>query len=226
MCVNIVYVLVFVFVFQGVYAQDLTEQNRELLSEHIGRSFAKELEPLEGVYSLESVIRGIKEYNEGLKKETLIEEEEEFEKVLEIQEALLEKKAEENLKKSENLLQDIAKKTTIQKISDKLYFERLELGEGEVRVEKKHAPLLHYSVITMEQIELINTFASNEPQQISLLEAIPGFREGVVGMLSGERRKIYIHPDLAYKKTGSLSPNTLLVVDVKILSIEPVQSRK
>ena len=50
-------------------------------------------------------------------------------------------------------------------------------------------------------------------------ETIPGFAKGVDGMCVGERRKIYIHPALGYGKVGYVPPNSLLIVDVEVISL-------
>ena len=41
----------------------------------------------------------------------------------------------------------------------------------------------------------------------------------VEGMRVGERRKIFIHPDLAYKTIGHVPPNSLLIVEVEVLDV-------
>lgn len=53
--------------------------------------------------------------------------------------------------------------------------------------------------------------------QISVADTIPGFAQGVKGMQAGERRKLYIHPDLAYGLYGGkLEPNQLLVIELEV----------
>ena len=66
---------------------------------------------------------------------------------------------------------------------------------------------------------LLETFnGSGEfPIEISIPDTIPGFATGVVGMLEGEERTIYIHPELAYGVSGiKLKPNKLVVIEVNL----------
>ena len=49
---------------------------------------------------------------------------------------------------------------------------------------------------------------------------IPGFAKGVVGMLEGEVRQLYIHPDLAYGVYGKLDPNVLVIFKVEVISAD------
>lgn len=53
-----------------------------------------------------------------------------------------------------------------------------------------------------------------------LSETILGFAKGVEGMREGERRKLYIHPELGYALFGHVAPNSLLIVDVEVEALE------
>ena len=59
--------------------------------------------------------------------------------------------------------------------------------------------------------------ASKEDEQLSLDEIIPGLRAGLLGMKEGEKRTIYIHPDMAYGTNGYLPPNSLLTFEIEIV---------
>ena len=48
-------------------------------------------------------------------------------------------------------------------------------------------------------------------------QSIPGFAKGMLGMKEGEKRVLYIHPELAYGLTGQLPPNSLLIFEVEIV---------
>jgi peptidylprolyl isomerase len=61
-----------------------------------------------------------------------------------------------------------------------------------------------------------STRIHNKPKKICLADVIPGFSRGVIGMKKGERRKLYIHPDFAYRQVGwKVPPQTLLIIDVE-----------
>lgn len=61
---------------------------------------------------------------------------------------------------------------------------------------------------------------------ISLDETIPGFSKGIVGMKEGEKRTLYIHPDLAYGVNGSLPPNSLLTFEIEIVKANNPQDQE
>jgi len=63
--------------------------------------------------------------------------------------------------------------------------------------------------------------------EIPLIEksVIEGFRQGVVGMKVGGKRRLTITPDLAYGATGIppvIAPNTTLVFEVELLFVNDV----
>jgi FKBP-type peptidyl-prolyl cis-trans isomerase len=59
------------------------------------------------------------------------------------------------------------------------------------------------------------------PFTLGAREAIPGFDEGVMGMAVGGKRKLVVHPDLAYgaQGQGGIGPNQTLVFEVELQKI-------
>ena len=53
---------------------------------------------------------------------------------------------------------------------------------------------------------------------IYLPDMIRGFQEGVAGMQEGEKRRLYIHPDLAYGVSNEVPPNSILFFDVEVVN--------
>lgn len=61
-----------------------------------------------------------------------------------------------------------------------------------------------------------DTFYQNEEGVMqSLEEAIEGFSKGALGMKTGEKRIIYIHPDYAYGLYDPFHPSTAVIVEVE-----------
>ena len=98
----------------------------------------------------------------------------------------------------------------------KLIYEVIKEGQGSSIIQKGRPFLAHYRISTLAGKEIVNTFTEESPRKISLTEVIAGFRIGVQGMRVGEQRKVFIHPDLAYKTFGHVPPNSLLVVEVEV----------
>jgi peptidylprolyl isomerase len=86
-------------------------------------------------------------------------------------------------------------------------------GEG-VTVQEHDSPLLRY---TGKFLDGTVFGSSKEDELISLDETLPGFTKGIIGMKEGEKRTLFIHPDLGYGTSGYLPPNSLLTFEVEVL---------
>ena len=71
-------------------------------------------------------------------------------------------------------------------------------------IESHFSPLIRY---TGKYLDGSVFGASKEEETISLDEIIPGLKAGLIGMREGEKRTVYIHPDMAYGTNGYLPPN-------------------
>lgn len=125
-----------------------------------------------------------------------------------------EEKAQASLKLAEKFLAEQSEHKIL--IPGKLIYKILSPGDGPI-VEENSSPLLHFTERDMDGDILFDTFKQNSPLHLPLTETILGFKLGVTGMKAGERREIYVHPDLAYKKLGKTRPNQLLIYDVTVL---------
>ena len=61
---------------------------------------------------------------------------------------------------------------------------------------------------------------------LPIKQSIPGFAKGLVGMKEGEKRILYIHPELAYGLAGHLPPNSLLIFEVEIVKAHALSSNE
>ena len=72
--------------------------------------------------------------------------------------------------------------------------------------------------------QLIDTSVGRAPYTFTLGSGsvIPGFDRGVIGMKVGGIRRLIIPPDLAYGAAGSgnIPPNSNLVFDIELLSVQ------
>ena len=100
---------------------------------------------------------------------------------------------------------------------NKIYYETVNEGTGTWQVLPTESCYFHCTITTLDGVEIQNTHTNNKPKKICLAEVIPGFSRGVIGMKKSERRKLYIHPDFAYRKVGwKVPPQTLLIIDVEL----------
>ncbi|NSL55456.1 FKBP-type peptidyl-prolyl cis-trans isomerase [Uliginosibacterium sp. IMCC34675] len=106
-----------------------------------------------------------------------------------------------------------------------LIYEDLIAGSGEA-AQAGRSVRVHYTgwLITGEKFD--SSVDRNEPFGFPLGagHVIPGWDEGVQGMLPGGKRKLTIPPHLAYGEDGAggvIPPNATLVFEVELLEVEP-----
>lgn len=119
-----------------------------------------------------------------------------------------------NLQKAENYLLEISKKPNVHALQpNKLYYEILEEGTalGSLNV-------FNYKIYTLENEIILDTFKEKKARQVCLESAIVGFTRGIQGMKINEKRKIYIHPDLAYRNISIFVPSqSLIIIEVEAI---------
>lgn len=98
-------------------------------------------------------------------------------------------------------------------IKDRLYYKIERVGTGP---EISEEPIVQYKAKTLFGGKEEGIHEILEPKALSLKATIKGFSLGVKGMLVGEKRLLYIHPDFAYGTASSkISPNSLIIFEVE-----------
>jgi FKBP-type peptidyl-prolyl cis-trans isomerase len=100
-------------------------------------------------------------------------------------------------------------------IPKQLYFKTMAEGSGK---ELKEADLVRMGYV-IEDREGCILFA-NHDIWLNLSQTIPGFAHSVQGMHVGEKRKLFIHPVLAYGALTTLPPCSELTITVQLLDID------
>ena len=199
---------------------ELKDINTGKMSEAFGHMVGKNLETLGFEFEVSGIIKGIQDSLAG--KDSPMTEAECIQAMSVLQEHAQQKIAQENLEKANEFLSKNAKQKGIVKLeSNKLQYRVTSKGSGEV-VGEHDAPVIKYKGTFIDG----KVFGeSQETEHISLEETIPGFAKGLVGMKEGEKRTLYIHPDLAYKDSSAyFPPNSLLTFEVEIVKAnEPIQ---
>jgi hypothetical protein len=98
------------------------------------------------------------------------------------------------------------------------YTELVE-GSGTAVVADSNI-IVHYIGRLLDGRKFDSTRDRGQPLPLSMKEVIKGWREGVVGMKAGGRRKLVIPPELAYGERGAgslIPPGATLVFDVEVL---------
>jgi peptidylprolyl isomerase len=100
-----------------------------------------------------------------------------------------------------------------------LQYQIVKEGTGP-EVKEHNSPQIQYTGKYIDGTVFGSSQDTGGPITIPLDQTIPGFSKGLVGMKEGEVRKIFVHPDLGYGKTGHLPPNSLLVFEVELIKAD------
>jgi peptidylprolyl isomerase len=183
------------------------------LSETFGHIIIKHLQQTNLQFDIDSVAQGMRDAVAG--KSAPLSEKEYEEIMAEVQEKGWQDLAAKNLKEAEVFLEQNRKnKDVVELEKGKLQYQVLQSGQGAAVVE--HAiPTLIYTGKFLDG----SVFSSSQDKAmtIPLDQAIRGFSLGMVGMKEGEKRRLFIHPELAYGTAGSLPPNSLLIFDLEVV---------
>ena len=195
-------------------------EKKKVFSKLVGYKIWNELKNSQDYYLLEDIIEGMKECQAGkpAPKEIGSKEEQLFSS--EIEEEIIENTAKQNLAIAESYLADISTNPRMIEVEKgKIYYEVLQKGTG-AGITFEGVYTFHYTIMTLDSEVVQDTRKSNDPKNISLPDAMVGFSQGVLGMNYGERRRLYIHPDMAYRQASWLLPSeSLLIIDVELLPV-------
>ncbi|HEY2811114.1 MAG TPA: FKBP-type peptidyl-prolyl cis-trans isomerase N-terminal domain-containing protein [Rhabdochlamydiaceae bacterium] len=182
------------------------------LSEAFGHLIGKNLQNIGVKFDIAQVIKGLQDASSG--KQSPMSEVECIQAITAVQEKIFKEQSVENLKKADTFLQDNAKtKGVVSLESGKVQYRIEKEGKG-AAVEEHFSPMIRYTGKFLDG-SVFST--SKEEEKIYLEEIIPGLRAGLVGMKEGEKRIVYIHPEMAYGTNGYLPPNSLLTFEVDVI---------
>lgn len=196
----------------------ISEEDMQKLSETFGHFIGRNLKAPGINLDVDKVVSGLRKGYEG-KPAPLTDQE--FETMMSIVQAqAFTEMSEKNLEEANAFLQKNKKEKEITSVeSDKLQFKVLEKGDGET-VEKGDTPLIKYKGSYLNGTVFGSSEESGGPVAVPLDQTIPGFSKGLLGMKEGEKRKLFVHPDLGYGTSGALQPNALLVFEVEVLEAD------
>jgi len=191
------------------------------LSEAFGHLIGKNMENLGLKFDLSGVVKGLQDAAAG--KASPMTEVECVQAITTIQESLFKQQAEKNLQLANSFMAKNANETGIVKVENgKLHYKVEHNGNGD-EVQENFSPLIRYVGKFLDG----SVFgASKEEEVISLDETIPGITKGLVGMKEGEKRILYIHPDMGYGTSSPLPPNSLLTFEIEVVKANSTESEE
>jgi peptidylprolyl isomerase len=208
----------------GAFAHETPQSPKEVrepssnlsqVSEAFGHLIGKNLQTLGLEFDIIQVIKGIQDSIAG--KDSPMSETECVQAISMIQENAFQKQAQLNLQIAEEFLSKNSKNSGVVELEhNKLQYRIEQTGHGE-EVKPHCTPTIRY----VGKFADGNIFgASKEGEAISLDETLPGFTKAIIGMREGEKRTIYIHPELGYGTAGYLPPNSLLTYEIEIVKAD------
>lgn len=190
------------------------EVNTDQLSETLGHLIVRHLIHPGFNFNLDKVVEGIQ--NERANQPSPMTEEEYEGAICALEEEHFRLSADKNLSEAEAFLQKNARSEEIHVVNEKLQYAINQEGNGSV-VKADSIPLIYYKGCLIDGTKFASAEKSEGPVSLPMSQAIAGFAQGLLGMKEGEKRTIYIHPELAYGVTGELPPNSLLIFEVEVV---------
>jgi peptidylprolyl isomerase len=192
-----------------------TQIDMDKLSEAFGNFIGRNLQSPGLKFNIDSLINGIREGAAG--KPSPLTEKEYEEMMAAVQERAFKEMSETNLKSANEFMSKNIKEPGVKEIvPGQLQYSTLKEGTG-TEVTAHASPKIHYTGKYQDGTVFGTSEEMGGPITIPLDQTIPGFSKGIVGMKEGEKRRLFVHPDLGYGTTGQLPPNELLIFDIEVV---------
>ncbi len=195
-----------------------TQEEINKLSEAFGHFIGRNLNNPGIHFDLDSIIKGMRS---GFAGNPPPMSDQEYERLMaKLQENAVKQLADENLKAAEAFMEKNKKVEGVIEVEPgKLQYMILQPGSGE-EVKSDGVPQINYVGKYIDG----TTFGSSQevggPITIPLAHTIKGFSKGLAGMKEGEKRRLFVHPDLGYGTSGQLPPNALLIFDIEVVKAD------
>lgn len=128
-------------------------------------------------------------------------------------------KAETNLKRGLEFLEQNKQKEGVITLKSGLQYEILQPAEG-AQPTATSKVTCHYEGRLIDGSIFDSSVQRGQPATFPLNRVIAGWTEGLQQMATGSKYRFFIPPHLAYgeRQTGSIAPNSTLIFDVELIS--------
>lgn len=190
-----------------------------IFTENVKRQFGDEVD-------VEAFVRGVRDQFSGA---TAAVDDQEAERVLnalvEQRQAAAMAESSANLDAGLKYLEENAKREGVVTLESGLQYEVLEPGEG-AKPGAEDTVTTHYEGRLIDGTVFDSSHQRGEPATFPLNRVIPGWTEGLQLMSPGAKYRLYVPAVLAYgdRATGSIPPNSTLVFDVELITVEPASA--
>lgn len=185
------------------------------LSEAFGHFIGRNLKTPGVNFDLDRIVKGMRDGAAG--KQAPMSDQEYEAMMTGLQEQVFEQLAQDNLKAANEFLSKNAKAKGVFEIEPgKLQYTVIQEGQG-ATVQSDSKPMINYTGRYLDGTVFDTSDNAGGPVAIPLGQTIAGFTRGLAGMKEGEKRKIFIHPDLGYGTQSPLPPNAMLIFEVEVV---------
>jgi peptidylprolyl isomerase len=185
------------------------------ISQALGNFIGRNLNSPGVHFDLESIIKGIRDGAAG--KPSPLNDQEYEQAMTLLQQQAINTVSSKNLDEANAYMKENAHaKGVVEVIPGKLQYQILEEGSGPV-VEEHGNPQITYTGKYIDGTIFGSSDTAGGPITVPLDQTIPGFAKGLVGMKEGEKRRLFVHPEVGYGTNGQLLPNSLLIFDVEVI---------
>lgn len=200
---------------QAASTKDNDNTDISKISEALGHFIGRNLKAPGIKFDLESIVKGMRE---GAAGKPAPMNDEEYEKAMaQLQEKAFSTLADTNLEAADAFMKENANTTGVTEIvPGKLQYTILQEGSGP-EVPEHGTPLINYTGKYIDGTTFGSSESAGGPITVPIDQTIPGFTKGIAGMKEGEKRRLFIHPELGYGRSGQLAPNSLLIFDIEVV---------
>lgn len=185
------------------------------ISEALGHFIGRNLNSPEIKFDIDKVIKGMRDGASG--KPAPMTDQEYEQAMTQLQQQALSAVATKNLDAANAYMKENAStKGLVEIVPGKLTYIVLEEGTGPV-VPEHGTPMINYTGKYIDGTVFGSSESTGGPITVPVDQTIPGFSKGIVGMKEGEKRRLFVHPDMGYGTTGQLPPNSMLIFDVEVV---------
>lgn len=202
----------------------LIQQASYLIGQQIFNDFARDQVDI----NVEALIQGIKDAAEA-KPSTIPAERAQavmmaFAKSVQAkQQQLLQQMADTNLKAGQEFLKENALKPGIKQLENGVQYEVLQSGNGPSPTETDTVTV-HYTGTFIDGTVFDSSVTSGKPATLQLTRVIEGWTKTIPRMKVGDKWRIFIPSNLAYRETGQapvIQPNQTLIFEIELLDVKP-----
>ncbi len=199
----------------------------------IGLDIGKSLKPLGDNIKLDMVIKGMSDSLAGkdplLTQEEIVAVQKQFAMKMQAeQQAKIAAMKEANAKAGAAFLEKNKKKEGVKVTESGLQYEVLKEGDGPVPTASDMVKV-NYVGTLINGTEFDNSVKRGQPAVFGVGQVIPGWTEALQLMKTGSKYRLVIPSELAYGENGAapvIEPNSVLIFEVELLSIEPPAEKK